>query len=157
MIPLMSLIKSKDHAGALILIPLLLLLVVIRPIRLILIRRQNFLIVPFVMRAKTVSLESVSNVRTVRIMIYANPANQKPRRSMIPLMSLPKSSDHDGALILIPLLLLLLLQKFIPLFVMHAVNGLLESAINVAAAMIMICAKRVNQKPRRSIIANIRL
>jgi len=155
MIPLMSLIKSKDHAGALILIPRLLLLVVIRPIRLILIRRQNFLIVPFVMRAKIVSLESDTNVRTVRIMIYANPANQTPRRSMIPLMSLPKSSDHDGALILIPLLLLL--QKFIPLFVMHAVNGLLESAINVAAAMIMICAKRANQKPRRSIIANIRL
>jgi len=156
MIPLMSLIKSKDHAGALILIPLLLLLVVIRPIRLILIRRQNFLIVPFVMRAKIVSLESDTNVRTVRIMIYANPANQTPRRSMIPLMSLPKSSDHDGALILIPLLLLLL-QKFIPLFVMHAVNGLLESAINVAAAMIMICAKRANQKPRRSIISNMSL
>jgi len=154
MIPLMSLIKSKDHAGALILIPLLLLLVVIRPIRLIPIRSQNFLIVPFVMRAKTVSLESDTNVRTVRIMIYANPVNQKPRRSMIPLMSLPKSSDHAGALILIPLLLL---QKFIPLFVMHAINGLLESAINVAAAMIMICAKRANQKPRRSIISNMSL
>jgi len=153
MIPLMSLIKSSDHAVH-ILIPLLLLLVVIRPIRLIPIRSQNFLIVPFVMRAKTVSLESDTNVRTVRIMIYANPVNQKPRRSMIPLMSLPKSSDHAGALILIPLLLL---QKFIPLFVMHAINGLLESAINVAAAMIMICAKRANQKPRRSIISNMSL
>jgi len=154
MIPLMSLIKSSDHAVHILIPLLLLLLVVIRPIRLIPIRSQNFLIVPFVMRAKTVSLESDTNVRTVRIMIYANPVNQKPRRSMIPLMSLPKSSDHAGALILIPLLLL---QKFIPLFVMHAINGLLESAINVAAAMIMICAKRANQKPRRSIISNMSL